>query len=91
MANMSGDGQTDSPFIEILRGSRAPDATAVLQAGVLGDGAFRAGRAVDEQLSNSLCKTLHIFAVEFDAPLRLPLSTKFARVTIGQTFVFGAL
>lgn len=91
MANMSGDGQTDSPFIEILRSRRAPNTAAVLQAGVLGDGAFRAGRAVHEQRSNLLCKSLHIFAVEFDAPLRLPLSTTFARVTISQTFVFGAL
>ena len=91
MANMSGDGQTDSPFIEILRSSRAPNTAAVLQAGVLGNGPFHAGRAVHKQLSNSHCKSLHVFSVEFDAPLRLPLSTTFARVAIGQTFVFGAL
>jgi len=89
VADMRDDRKANSPFVEILRGGRAPDPAAVLEAGVLGDGVLRTGGTARKQLTHPVRKLLHVLAVDARAPLRLPFSTTFARIIIGQALCFG--
>ena len=68
VTDMRNDSQAYRFFVEGLRRGRAAHPPAVLEAGVLGDGALRIAGAVREQFAYPSCETLDILPVEVSTP-----------------------
>jgi hypothetical protein len=83
--DVSGHGQADGFLVQGLGRCGATYTTAVLEAGVLGDGLLGSGGAVGKELAHPSGKALDVLLVECGAEICCAFAATGAGIGIGKT------